>query len=467
MSKKIVQARNFIPPARLILAVILAAVFQTPMSGAKGVAWETGLDIAMKKAAETGKPLLISMHTSSEKASIRMLNQVYQDPEVRAKLAHFVVLPTCVDRHDEIMEKVGGEERPVSTLFRTVDCKTLVKNEKEVRARFFDSGVVKVPQHVFIEVSGDGECNIFMTKVYELSTSGFLDLLEKALIDHSVRRIGGLAKHLKVLFETIRKGSDKKCVEAVQSILRLKDIEVSALLYPTIERLGREKDRARCVRAMGYPEFVDAAPVAMLWLTDKSKFVENCAVVTLEEMRAACALNALLDLYPEAKDKELKKDILRALGPCGAGDGRVKTILVESVESRERIYRLAAYLSLGFFLDKAEVVNLLLERFEKEGKNTVLKSGIVWAFRDFRNVDISNKIEKLVEKERNQQVKVLATATVKLMRGDFVEYDGALMKALRALYAQDKITRNEIIDLGNEKNNRSGGGRGGRGGRGR
>lgn len=454
-------------PARLLLGCLLLMLFHPSLSAADDFSWETDLESAMKKAASTGKPLLIAMHTSTEAASVRMLNQVYRDSKVRTRLGDFVVLPTCMDVHAEVMADVNGEERSVSLLFGEVDCKTLVRNEKEVRARFFKSSVVKVPQHIFVDVQPDGQWRILSQKVYELSKSKFLVLLEKALVTHGAVRVNGLPDHLKKLFALIRKGSGDERTEAVKSLVRFKNIKISDLLFPSIQKLAKEKDRAVCIRAMGYTEFTYAASVAMRWLPDRSSFIVNCAVVTLEEMAAADAVQSLLDLFPQVREKELQKDILRALGPCGAGNLPAKKLLLEYVENKEEIFRLAAYLSLGHFLDDGEIVKILKDRFKKERGKTLLKTGIVWAFRHKRDSRLADELEELVAKERNAQITAVAAAAAKIMRGEYLEYDGQLRNALRALYSRDKIVRNEIKDWGKEKANNRGGGRSSRGGRGR
>jgi len=452
-------------PIRLLLCTLLALLLQAPLQAADDFTWEIDLDSALKKAVETQKPLLIVMHTSTEPASLRMLNQVYRDAKVRSRMSDFVVLPTCMDQHAEEMKKVNGEERPVSILFGKVDCKTLMQNEREVRSRFFDSSTVKVPQHIVVDVQTGGEWRILHQKVYELSKSKLLDFLDKAVVSHGALRVKGLPDHLKKLFTAIRKGSDEERNDAVKSILRFKNNRISDLLFPAIQKLGKEKDRAECIRSMGYAEFTYAAGVAMRWLADKSSHITNCAVVTLEEMKAVEAMQPLLDLFPGTKEKELKKDILRALGPCGAGNGSAKKLLLEFVASKEEIFRMAAYLSLGHFLDDPEVANIMKERYKAERGKAVVKTALVWAFRHSRSVTLADELEELVAKERNAQIKIVAQAAARIMRGEYMEYDSQLRNALRSLYSRDKIVRNEIKEWGKEKGNSRGGARGGRGGR--
>lgn len=418
----------------------------TPLALEGVFAWETDLEGAVEKARVTGRPLLISMHVSTEKACERMLKRIYTDPEVRAKLARFVVLPTCPDAHEEITEKVDGKERKVSALFKTVDCQTLARNEEEVRKRFFDTARIKVPRHVF--VGDDGK--IFMTRDFAIKKSDFLDLLDKVLVTYGLKRLGGLDSQFQDYFNKIKNGKGDDREEAVKEVLHLGVEEMNEFLYPTIQSLKKEEDRALCIRAMGYKEFKAAAPVAMQWLTDKSTHLRNCTVVTLEEMEALVAVEPLLELFASARDKELKKDILRALGPCGKGNAEAKALLLEEVKSKDEKMRLACYLSLGHFLDDEEVLSLMKERYRKEGRNTLLKTGILWGFRSSTEEFIV-EVEGLVKKEKNHQLKVVAEAVVRFLdmdpgadRRGGGGWNRELWSATRALYAEDEIVRNQL-----------------------
>ena len=444
--------------ALIVLAVPLDAKSRT------GIDYAPDLDTALEQSAATGKPLLITMHTSTERACVRMLTSVFTEPEVRARLKQFIVLPTCMDAHEEVVEKVDGKERRVSALFGGVDCATLMANEQAVRTRFFNSPTVKVPQQVFVEIGENGEPRVYLSKIYQLSKSQLLDLMNEAVILSGERKIKSLDKLVKDLFKAVQRESGKERKEALQSVLRLEVDEVTMLLYPVIEKIRREKDRAECIRAMGYKEFASAAPLITRWLTDADEHIRNCAVVTLEEMANPAVLPDLLELRNRAKDEEIRKDILRALGPCGKGNQEAKAILLDEGESPKDIYRLAAYLSLGHFLETdPEVVEFLKNRYRREKGDADLKLGIVWAFQNVQNRTLADELEAMTAKERNGQVKNVADMVIRIARGERVEYTRELRKAIRTLFTRDKIVRNELLDWGGGR----GDGRGGRGGGGR
>ena len=92
------------------------------------VIWEPTLEQALAKAKNDGKPLLISIHTSTEVACQRMLKNLYTDPEIVPILSEFVLLPTCFDVHDEEIRTVNGKKISVSPLFGTLNCEQLRRN---------------------------------------------------------------------------------------------------------------------------------------------------------------------------------------------------------------------------------------------------------------------------------------------------------------------------------------------------
>jgi len=284
--------------SRSILTYLFVMLLNVTTTANNEIQWETDLDTALKKAQETGAPLLIAMHSSTEKACTRMISKIYTDPDVRLKLSQFVLLPACLDKHEEVKAKINGEDRLVSALFKTVDCKTLMKNEADVRGRFFEGVTIKIPNHIF--VGSDGK--IFMAKHYEIRKTEFMAFMDTALVTYGLKKINSLDSQFQDYFKEIKKGPEKNRVEAIKGVLRLNVPEMTDLLYSTIQGINKEKDKALCIRAMGYKEFSAGAPLVLKWLTDKSAYIKNCAVVTLEEMESSVACKPLLDLYPRAKD---------------------------------------------------------------------------------------------------------------------------------------------------------------------
>ncbi|MFT7619389.1 MAG: hypothetical protein ACI97A_003040 [Planctomycetota bacterium] len=445
MKKKVLIMRNHFA---LIVLLFLSTFSGTGQAQTSGVQWETNLDAALARAKSENKPLLLSMHTSTEIACKRMLGNLYSDVDVIAKLKDFVVLPTCFDRHAEVKKSIDGEEKMVSPMFRTIDCETLMRNEHAVKEMFFEKAEVKVPNHIFVGIDGA----IFMKKIYELKKPAFLDLLDRALVQFGSKTVDGMDGATQELFRKVKKGNVKEKEAAVKAILEFQNAEKTETLYRTIQGLKKDEDRAVCIRAMGSDDLTDASPIAMKWMSDKSDFIKNCAVVTLEEMKAGDATKSLLDLFDRTKknSKELRKDILRALGPCGFGDPAAKQLLMTHATDKKEPMRLAAYMSLGHFLDEEDVQQLLQKRFKKDSKGVAARTAILFAYLTSKDTSLIPQVDAMTAGEKNHQILMVAGAAKRAMGG---ETDGAkskkvsgksMRKAWAPLYTKDKIVRNRI-----------------------
>jgi HEAT repeat protein len=221
------------------------------------------------------------------------------------------------------------------------------------------------------------------------------------------------------------------------------------------------------IRAIGYPEFAPVAPSVIELLADKDAHVRNCAVVTLEEMANPAACEPLIQLHRKEKDPETKKDVVRALGPCGAGNAEARALLVKALGSSEENVRSAAALSLGWFLTgEAEIDKALRARWQKEGNNLRVKTAILWGIGQSADPGQARLVDDLVADERNGQIKDVATAVkARLTGGDpWTALGGGggggpksgrgggrgrLMRLLQPLYADDKVVRNRIKDFRN------------------
>ncbi|MAG57771.1 MAG: hypothetical protein CMJ83_15905 [Planctomycetes bacterium] len=432
--------------ARVSFVPIAVFLVLSPAVDAQSrVVWESTLEQAQTKAKRQGKPMLISMHTSTEVACQRMLKNLYTDPDIVPILSEFVLLPTCFDVHEEETRTVDGKKVSVSPWFGTLNCQQLTKNEIDVRSTFLDKSEVKVPQHIFVDGSG----KIFMTKVYELKKPAFITLLNNALILYGSKAAKGMDKVTKGLLRSVKRGSMKDKRRSVIGLLDLEDPRTVDILYLTIQSITREQEKGECVRAFGRDLYTWASPTVAKWLRDPSEHVRNCAVVSLEEMKAPGVAPKLLSLFQKARDKELKKDILRALGPCGEDSEEIKKVLLKQVKDRREVTRIACYLSLGYYLDQEDVRELLHKRFKKEGRSVAAKTAIIWAHTYLRDETLIPSMQALVANEKNHQLKyMVGAAELQIKTGTAVaKKDGRggyikLHKAFGVIFGKDKILRN-------------------------
>jgi hypothetical protein len=227
------------------------------------------------------------------------------------------------------------------------------------------------------------------------------------------------------------------------------------------------KDKGIVIRAIGYPEFSAAAPAVLTLLAEKDPHVRNCAVVTLEEMANPSACVPLLDLFKKERESEIHKDIVRALGPCSAGNKDARAVLLKEAGHQNENVRVGAALSLGYFLaGDAEVEKAYRSRWEKEGSNLTMKTAILWGISFSNDASQVKLVDELTKDEKNGQVKQIAAGVkTKLQGGDPFTGGGGgngppgggggrfgggrwgLLRLLAPLYEEDKIVRNRIKDF--------------------
>lgn len=438
---------------RLLFALVLAACCVGPAtaSAQDALPWEKSLDAALEKAKAEKRPILICMHWDQEKACIEMLRDVYSDSEVRAHMRDFILVGTCPDGHEETTATVDGKEEKVSALFGGVSCDVLVANEKSVKQRWFEGNAVTVPQHLFVDPDGE----IYLRKVYQLNKSKFIDLMREAkgvYTDEAVKDVDG---RVRAYLLAVKNGKAAERKSAIRAVIEIGDEHVNDLLFNTIDVLKKDKDRAACIRAVGYRDLAGFGPGLVRFLEDGEDEIVNAAVVSLEETAFEPATPRLIALYAETKDEEIKKDVLRALGATAKGDEAAKAVLVAAMKEKNDRLRRSAYLSLGDFLrEDPELRDALVAAYEDEGGSFDMKGAILVAFYRSGDPESVPALDAMMEKEKNNQLVQFADLARERMKGGQPR-DRAVWGFVRDVIADDKIKRNVVLDF-------RGGGRGGR-----
>jgi hypothetical protein len=435
----------------LALASWLVASAQTPPPAAPPPAleWQHTFAAAKERAAADRKPLLVVVMDEPEVACREMFDRVYTDAEVAKKLASFVLVPCCISTHTS-----GDGHCP---RYRGVDCTEHQAIEKELRARFADpvTQLVTVPQHAVLDAAG----KLILKRVYLMTRDGFLTFLDSGL---------AYAKDPVAAAKAARGPVLQKAYDAIVLAKKDEERELGAvnlfsewtadreiLLFDALDTLKSSKDRGLVVRAAGRPEHKAWAPSIGRLLVDKDPFVRDCAVVTLEEEGNTAVLPSLLATWESEKDPEVRKDVLRALGPCGGASDDAKKVLVEALASPTVNLRVAAALSLGFFLrGDDEVAKLLEERWPKE-HGTPVALAILWGIGNSKDASRVALAERLVKGERDANlVKIAGVVRVKIERGPEAAMSslGAgsrkeIFRLLAPIHATDKVARNAVRDV--------------------
>lgn len=448
------------------------------------LAWETDLDAALAKAKKLSKPTLWVVMMDGEVACERMLESVYTDPRVIAKTGSFVLLPCSKDFHVPVTVERGGKKVETCPQFVGCACEQHRRIEQAMRSRFAESnGKVIAPQHVITAPDG----SVLIRKRYELSADGLLELMARGLNAWKVQKDGGsataddAAKADKApaasdapvarepgpnavrLLKVIRKAKIDEKKEATEELLELSDDAANTALVDLLEgsKLRSAKARAAVIRAAGKDAFSSAASAFVRLLGTKQKHLRNCVVVTLEEMADPAVSKDLLKLWETERDPEIRKDILRALGPAGAGDEEARKLLLAELSGKKRTHRVAAAMALGPHLSGNEDVRTALQqRFAKAGRSTSLKLAIIYAYQQSKDSELARDLPRLVAKEKNAQIRELAEIVSARLEGRRPKIAGggrggrgargAYRRAYRTLgplFEKDKIERNAVREI--------------------
>lgn len=433
---------------------------------AAGLAFARSHEKAAMEATATKRLLLWVIMKDGEIGCSRMLQTVYRDPDVQARLAaSFIMLPCSTYDHGSLAPAEGVEPVWCSQFAHTL-CSEHQAIEREMRKRYEESVNVVAPQHIITDAEG----KILARHRYELKKPEFLAFLESVvpgtaaapktdaqglpLPDRASAGSRGAA-----LLEQVLKGTEEERCKAAQTLCTLADKPAIAEMVTAIEK-GRVEPaglKQKVVRACGSADCSAAAVEFTRLFSSKETLLRNGVVVTIEEMANTAAVPALLTLWKTEKDPEIRKDILRALGPCGAGSDEARTLLMKEARSTTELLRVAACIGLGHHTTgNADVRKLLLSRYEAADAKGQQRLAVIYAWSLSRNAEVLPDIDAALARESNGELKDLLNAVKRALggtveaqpprgRGRFGEW--AVWRALGTLLDKDRIERNAVKAL--------------------
>ncbi len=134
---------------------------------------------------------------------------------------------------------------------------------------------------------------------------------------------------------TVKTGAPTKRKEALQ-LLVTKDkdgdcIDALLLALPTYEE--KTEILVDAIRALGRNKLEKAALPLAAYLKHDNRDVRGNAAVSLEYIGSPAALPELKKRSAKEKDEDVSNHMYRAIGRCGAGDGKVRALLVKKTTS--------------------------------------------------------------------------------------------------------------------------------------
>jgi hypothetical protein len=438
--------------------VIAAALAATLVPAARPQAvpppkldWQRDFKAAQGLAAAEGKLLLVCVMKDSEPACVEMMEKVYADATVAKKLAGFVLVPCSITTHDLIQLDVGGQKTPSCPRFQGILCSEHQALEKELRDRFLDpvSKDVLVPLHAVLAPDGKP----VIQRPYLMKRDGFLEFLSTAIAlgkDPATPAAPRSPPIQKLVDAILKAKGDDDRETAAKELTSDCSPEREDAFFEVMGRLKREEDLGQVIRTAGRPERKAWAPILVTQLESKHAWVRDCTVVSLEEEKNPAVLDSLLALWEREKDPETKKDLLRALGPCGNRQKKPRDLLLSELGSTKDGHRVACSLSLGQYLtNDAEVAAALEARWQKE-RDEKVKLAILWGISGSNDAAQVELVERLIKDERNATLREVADSVKQRLKDGGAPGGGGwrVLRLLAPIYADDKVVRNVVKDFG-------------------
>src|SRR5262249_36168006 len=150
----------------------------------------------------------------------------------------------------------------------------------------------------------------------------------------------------------------------------------------------------------------------------------------------------------------VRKDVLRALGPCGAGSAEAKKLLLDESSSSKVPHRIACAMALGALLPgNPDVASALQARFAKETNHDV-RIAIVWGISesgDASQAELIDRVRKGVDDKDLAPPAPVAKERLhanlrKAIRSLGKNAGPTLKRLLAPIYDAEKIQRNLFKD---------------------
>lgn len=372
-------ARTLVP---LLLALPAAQAQSTE------VAWQTDLTEAFAAAKEQQKILMVCVNAqkvdgeSREEPAAKGLREVvYKDARFVAKSREFVCALLTQASKDGELRMLGIEGRLVS------------------------------PQHIFIHPDGT---RILLRREYwshgrgEPAVTALLAMMDEArakldapeepaaggetapgtLAPDGDGRAPWIAERIREIIE----GQKKQRAAAVDLLLRSdRDGDCKRPLFSLLEEQKKNLTLlAEVIRGLGRDQLLDAAGPVAAFLTHKEEALRGMAAVSLEYIgsREKAVVAALLAAAGREDDDAIGNHMYRALGRCGAGEAKVRDLLLKKCEQGKSEF--ASYgpaIGLAYF-EKDKKAAAGVEKMVKKigipggrrggGENTVKRALLCW-----------------------------------------------------------------------------------------
>jgi hypothetical protein len=363
-----------------------------PPSDGGSIAWTKTIVEAFETGKKDGKPIFIAVNSrevfgnAREPAGIMLRERVYPNPTVVAKSKEFACAMLVAD----------GQSADYG----------------EVRQRFGIDGNIVSPQHIFAYPDG----SLIDRREYwpwgeAESVTALVDMMDKALRAAAARKSGASvpppppagapsadpskpsdpaaspdaarAEWITKTIEVVRKGGadataadarDRAITELVKAD---KNGDCLEPLCAVMLELKRDPlSQVAILKRIGKDQLLIVEPSVATLLDDKNADVRGNAAVTLEYVGDPRAVEALQKQVVRERDEDVKSNLCRALGRCGAHQASVRKSLLHEVDAaKSDRASIGPIIGLAYFekdADAARAVEKLAAKAPLGGKRSTL-----------------------------------------------------------------------------------------------
>ncbi len=393
-------------PVRIATLLALAAA----PAAAGGIAWQTSWDKTLERAAAEKKVVFLAVNMDGERANDRMVAKVYTNKAVVELSARTLNLAASAAEHapmDKPCPRFDG--------VRCQDHRRVDSGARKEVLKADSQGLVIAPQHVFL---GPDQA-VLLSVPYEITVDElvwcFVTALQRAdaatappmpagarmprrAILAGVHDPSGAtgsvvpptAKEVQEIITRIKKGMQgPERIEAYRQLVLSDDPDALEFIGLELKSAGwggggggpggggpggggggrgaggNEKNRL-LLKAIGILSPPVYWEMVADFTTNNDPALRREAYVALEQLAAPKALPALHKALAAEKDPAYQKDVLRALGSCGAADARTRALLLKKAkQDKNASLRANALLALAWSAGEADVRDLLRATLEK------------------------------------------------------------------------------------------------------
>lgn len=396
--------------------VLPIALLLTSPAHAGGIAWRTSLSETQREAGASQSVVFLAVNMDGERANDRMVKEVYSDKAIQSLSTHTLNLIASNDTHSS-----SGK---TCKRFGEITCEDHRHVDADVRSEVLapdEGGFVVAPQHVFLGPDG----GVLLSVPYEIRAEElewcFAMALRtndpdlqlkvssearppKRLIMGGVFQVGAEAEATPLtresaleLISELKKGllRGEELRSAYRRLAMADEPEARDYMLSVLRTVPRAGGRGGRGGGPGGDdrddngEIRDRRPRLMRWIGANSprSYWEVCiefidendaalraeAVVAIEQLGAKESVKAINSRLRKEKDEAIKKNLLRALGTCGADDKTArKTLLKQAGSKKEPVLQTNAILALGWLSAHEDVTEALNEFFtEEEGAQRI------------------------------------------------------------------------------------------------